>query len=84
MVAADIENPVAEAGIRATGNGHPGGSRHHSMPTTTPARQILRTTIPKTREDVAAREKTAKQKLLIKLNIGLAFHTGVKGTSLNE
>ena len=61
MVAADIESPVAEAGIRATGNGHPGGSRHHPMPTTTPARQILRTTIPKTREDVAAREKTASK-----------------------
>ena len=61
MVAADIESPVAEAGIRATGNGHSGGSRHHPMPTTTPARQILRTTIPKTREDVAAREKTASK-----------------------
>ena len=53
--------PVAEAGIRATRNGHPGGSRHHPMPTTTPARQILRTAIPKTREEVAAREKTASK-----------------------
>ena len=53
--------PVAEAGIRATGNGHPSGSRHHPIPTTTPAHQILRTTIPKTREDVVAREKTASK-----------------------